>query len=254
MISPPAQPQIPLSPEARGPIPVQGGVGIWLRRYRRYLPIPLCLIAVIWLRPVTPWGSPFLDTFTDVLGVGLCLLGQSLRAWAWGSNADVGKAGVRTRGPYTLMRHPLYAGNFLILSGLVVIFNNPLAYPLFLIPFAYLYHVITDMEEQRMSRRFGTDYSEYRVNDVPRFWPALGHRQAALNTTLPFSWKLAWRKECESCCGWLAGVATLEIYEGVFIYGWTQNWPYTRNWIVLLGLAGVTAFSLWVQKILTRPL
>jgi protein-S-isoprenylcysteine O-methyltransferase Ste14 len=248
MISPPVHPQVPLAPEAHGPVPVQRGVNIWLRRYRRYLPIPLCLIAVIWLRPTMPWGNPFLDILTDVLGISLCLLGQSLRAWAWGSNADVGKAGVRTRGPYKLMQHPLYVGNFLILLGLVVIFNNPWAYPLFLIPFAYLYHVITDMEEQRMSRRFGADYSEYRVNNVPRFWPALSNMRLALSTTTPFSWPLAWRKEYESCCGWLAGVAALKIYEGVFIYGWAQHWPYTRNWIVLLGLVGVTTLGLWVHK------
>src|SRR6266536_5010697 len=121
----------------------------------------------------------------------------------WGSNAEVGKGGVRMRGPYVLMRHPLYAGNCLILLGLVVIFNNPWAYPLFLLPFAYLYHVITNMEEKRMHRRFGADYQEYEGRAVPRFLPALGNLGMALRTTLPFGWELAWRKEGESCCGWL---------------------------------------------------
>jgi len=240
------------SSSASAPPLVQTGARAWLRRYRRYLPIPLVLIALGGLRPAAPWGSVWLDTLTDALGVGLCALGQWLRLWAWGSNAAVGKWGVRDRGPYTLMQHPLYAGNFLILLGLVVIFNNPWAYPLLLLPFAYLYHVITDMEEKRMHRRFGADYHEYRGRETPRFLPALGNLGAALRTTFPFGWGLAWRKEYESCCGWLAGVAALEIYEGVLARGWAQNWPYTQRWLVVLGIIGVAALSLRIRKRATR--
>lgn len=234
------------------PQSTQTGMPVWLRRYRRYLPLPLCAIALVGLRPMAPWGSALLDTLTDALGVGLCALGQGLRLWAWGSNATVGKGGVRARGPYTLMRHPLYAGNFLIVTGLVVIFNNPWAYLLFLVPFAYLYHAITNLEEKRMYRRFGVDYQEYRGHDVPRFWPALSNLPAAVHTTLPFGWGLAWRKEYESCCGWLAGVVVLEMYEGVLAHGWTQNWPVTQRWLVLLGLIGVLAIGLRMRKDIIR--
>jgi protein-S-isoprenylcysteine O-methyltransferase Ste14 len=233
------------------PLP-QKGMGVWLRRYRRALPIPLILVTVVGLRPVAPWGSNFLDTLTDVIGVGLCALGQWLRLWAWGSNSEVGKWGVRDRGPYTLMRHPLYAGNFLIVSGLVIVFNNPWAYLLLLPPFAYLYHVITDMEEKRMNRRFGADYRDYREKEVPRFLPALGKLGVAVRTTRPFGWALAWRKEFESCCGWLAGVVVLEIYEGVLARGWKQNWPHTRGWLVVLGFLGVVAVSLGIRRSMTR--
>ena len=70
-------------------LPPQKGVGVWLRRYRRALPIPFVLLTVLGLRPAAPWGSNFLDGLTDVIGVGLCALGQWLRLWAWGSNATV---------------------------------------------------------------------------------------------------------------------------------------------------------------------
>lgn len=220
---------------------------IWLRRYRRYLPIPLILITVTWLRPTAPFGSSFIDTISDVLGVAICALGQWLRMWVWGSNATVGKWGVRDRGPYKLMRHPLYAGNFLIAAGLVVIFHNPWAYLFLLVPFAYLYHTITNMEEQRLQRRFSDDYREYRKDEVPRFLPALSNLGTAIKTTLPFSWSLAWRKEYESCCGWLAGVVVLQIYEGVLVRGWSDNGPYTFRWLLLLSVIGVVALvsRLW---------
>lgn len=228
-------------------------VVIWLRRYRRSLPIPLILIAVLCLRPTVPFDSPFLDTVSDILGVGICALGQWLRVWAWGSNATVGKWGVRDRGPYKLMRHPLYAGNFLVVVGLVVIFHNPWAYPLLLLPFAYLYHTITNMEERRLRRRFGEDYHEYREGEVPRFLPAFSNLSTAIQTTLPFSLSLAWRKEYESCCGWLAGVVVLQIYEGVLIRGWSGNWPHTFRWLIVLSLVGVTAFVSRLWKSASRP-
>ena len=233
--------------------PPQKGLNVWLRRYRRALPIPLVLVTVVGLRPTAPWGNAFLDTITDAIGVSICALGQWLRLWAWGSNATVGQWGVRDRGPYVLMRHPLYAGNFLIVLGLVVIFNNPWAYLLLLLPFAYLYHVITEMEEKRMNRRFGADYHEYRKQAVPRFLPALGNLGMARHTTGPFGWEFAWRKEYDSCCGWLAGVAVLEIYEGVLARGWTQNWPRTQGWLIVLGLIGAVVFGLRIRQ-RTRPL
>jgi hypothetical protein len=146
------------------------------------------------------------------------------------------------------MRHPLYAGNFLIVAGLVVIFHNPWAYPLLLLPFAYLYHTITNMEEQRLRRRFSDDYQEYRKDAVPRFLPALRNLRAAVNTTRPFGWGLAWRKEYESCCGWLAGVALIQVYEGVAARGWAANWPYSLRWFVALGMLGVLALALRVRK------
>jgi hypothetical protein len=206
----------------------------------------------MFLRPQVPGGSALLEALTDAVGIGVCVLGQGLRLWAWGSNADVGKFGVRTRGPYVLMRHPLYTGNFLILCGLVVVFHNPWAYLLFLLPFAYLYHVITQMEEARMNRRFGADYHEYRGNDVPRFLPALRNFRVALKTTAPFGWGLAWRKEYESCCGWLAGVSIIAIYERVVAHGWVHYWSHTRNWLAFLGVVGMTTLGLWIWKTCTR--
>jgi hypothetical protein len=150
------------------------------------------------------------------------------------------------------MRNPLYTGNYLIVVGLVVIFNNLWVYSLVLTSFAYLYYTIAEVEETRMRRRFSTDYREYRAHEVPRFLPALGNLNKALQTTRPFGWRFAWRKEYESCCGWLAGVVTLEIYEGVLLRGWEQNWPYTRAWFVALGGIGIVSLVLLIRKSLVR--
>ena len=240
---PPPAPLPPASHTAKPP-PDASPLIVWVRRYRRSLPIPLALFVVVFLRPTVPLGSPVLDILTDLFGVGICALGQWLRMWAWGSNATVGKWGVRDRGPYKVMRHPLYAGNFLIVFGLSVIFHNLWAYLLLLPPFAYMYHAITNMEEKRLRRRFTEDYRGYREQEVPRFFPALRNLGQAIGTTRPFGWGLAWRKEYESCCGWLAGIALLEAYQGILLHGWAQNWPSTLTWVGIAGLIGVTSLVL----------
>lgn len=135
-------------------------IGLWLRRYRRLLPFPLAGIVFTLLPPGVSGG--FDEALTTAAGAAFCSLGQGLRLWAWGSNGSVGRQGVRERGPYALMRHPLYSGNFLIVLGTVVVLNNVWAYPLLLLPFACLYRVIAATDEQRMIQHFGPDYLKYR--------------------------------------------------------------------------------------------
>ena len=242
----PPPPAPPLGERPAGLI--QTGFAAWLRRYRRILPLPLCVLVLIFFPPTYPLASPGLDLVSDLVGTAVCLLGQWVRAWGWGSNAEVGKFGVRERGPYALMRHPLYTGNFLIVLGLVMVYHNPWAYPLFLLPFAYLYDAITKMEEQRLHWRFTQDYEGYRVVSVPRFLPALSHLPQALGTTLPFGWRLAWRKEYESVCGWLAGIVGIQLYERVAAEGWATAWPATRLWLGLLIVIGLANVGLKMLK------
>ena len=206
---------------------------LWMRRYRRLLPFPLAAVVVIGLEPKA-WDAKFLDLVTTGLGAAFCVLGQGLRLWAWGSNAGVERNGVRHRGPYALMRHPLFSGNFLILLGCVVVFNNPWAYPLLLLPFAYLYHVISDVDELQMVRDFGADYEKYRSKKLPRFLPALHNLGTALHTTQPFRWTFAWRKEYRSCFAWLAGIGGLMLYKQALAQGYFDRW----FWIILFAVSG----------------
>src|SRR5713101_7054021 len=132
-----------------------------LRRFRRYLVPSFAVITLLWLRPQRLAGSPLFDEITDGVGIILALFGELLRMWAWGANAQTGKWGVRTHGPYALMQHPLYVGNFFIIFGLLVIFNNPWAYVLCGLPFVLIYRASIGLEEERMHRRFGEDYRRY---------------------------------------------------------------------------------------------
>src|SRR3990170_9083117 len=133
----------------------------FLRRFRRYLVFPLGAVTLLWFAPLAPWGSHLFDEIIDGVGTLVAVLGELLRVWAWGSNATTPKQGVRTRGPYALMRHPLYVGNLLIVFGLLLVYNNPWAYVICGLPFAVSYGVIARLEEEHMHRAFGAEYAGY---------------------------------------------------------------------------------------------
>jgi protein-S-isoprenylcysteine O-methyltransferase Ste14 len=219
----------------------------FLRRFRRYLFLPLVAIALLWLPP--PARNLLFDEITDGVGVLIALLGQLLRLWAWGSNAQTGKLGVRTHGPYALMQHPLYVGNLFIVFGLLVIFNNPWAYLICGLPFVFLYCAIVELEEEQMRREFGEEYYRYAARGVPRFFPALRNLPEAKRTSRPFSWRLALRKEYESLLGWMAGAIILEMYEEVL---WQGVEKVRSEVIILTGLlcaVGILSLSLYIRKV-----
>lgn len=223
-------------------------VRIFLRRFRRYFVFPLVAITLLCLSPLPPAGSLFFDVITDGVGTLIALAGQLLRFWAWGSNAQTGKWGVRTRGPYALMQNPLYLGNLLIVFGLLVIFNNPWAYLLCGLPFVVTYHASVTLEEARMGRRFGEDYVRYATTRVPRFLPALGNLAEATRTSRPFHWRLALEKEYESMLGWVAGVIALEMYEEVL---WRGREEVRGKVVILSGLLcalGMLSLGLYIRK------
>jgi protein-S-isoprenylcysteine O-methyltransferase Ste14 len=226
--------------------PENTGVILRLRLYRRVLPFPIALILLLVFRPQL-WGHPSVDAFITAAGFLLCGTGEMLRLWAWGSNAVVGKSGVRDRGAYALMRHPLYAGNFLIAAGLAVVYNHLAAYLLLPFSFALMYGLITGSEERLMLTRF-PEYQNYQATSLPRFVPELSNLGAAIETTSPFGWHFAWRKEYPSCCAWLAGLSGLELYKDVLAYGWAHAWPGNLHWIAAMAACTVLMLALGRRK------
>jgi protein-S-isoprenylcysteine O-methyltransferase Ste14 len=207
--------------------------------------VPIALLLLLIFKPKLS-GDPSVDTLISAVGFLLCATGQSLRLWAWGSNARTGDSGVRDRGAYALMRHPLYAGNFLLAAGLAVTYNNPVAYLFLVAPFAVIYSVIARTEEQYMTEAFTSDYQRYMARSLSRFLPAFNNLGSAVRTTFPFGWSFAWRKEYPSFCAWVAGLAGLELYKKVLAYGWT---PYRSSNEVWVGVMAVCATAMLLSNI-----
>ena len=111
-------------------------------------------------------------------GVILMLLGEAIRLWGVGyagfitRTRNVGADVLVTSGPFSLIRNPLYAGNFFISLGACAAFNAfmPWILVIFAGLYALQYHFIVRLEEATLESKFGEVYRRY-CSRVPRLFP-----------------------------------------------------------------------------------
>lgn len=97
------------------------------------------------------------------------LLGEAIQLWSFASL--VKNEQLTARGPYVLVRNPMYLGRFFLILGIVLLFGNPYITAAYVI-FYYFYMVNrVGREEQRLAQLLGQPYRDYcaRVN---RFLPS----------------------------------------------------------------------------------
>ena len=109
------------------------------------------------------------------ISLPIILIGQLWRCWTVGyiglyRSENVKAQKLATTGAYSLMRNPLYFGNFLIGLGWSII-AGVIPVIIFVVSFYILYCVvIIPHEEKFLLSKFGLEYSNYCKN-VKRFWP-----------------------------------------------------------------------------------
>lgn len=102
------------------------------------------------------------DNGTVAVGLGIALLGQIFRIYAAGyifKNKQLA-----TTGPYALVRHPLYLGNFLILMGFVLASANLYVLLGVIIFFLVWYPAAVTYEDGKLERIFGDEWREWSSN------------------------------------------------------------------------------------------
>lgn len=176
-------------------------VGDALFRWRSYLPLTLLpLVGLAILRTSYPFGTETADLVWEVCCVSLSLAGMALRIWTVGV-AERGTSGRNTRqqkaetlnttGPYSLIRHPLYLANGIVVMGLALFPHTWLLPPAVAALTLVYYSLIAWREEDFLRARFGHRWEEW-AERVPRVWPAFGHFVSAAR---PWRWREALRRE-----------------------------------------------------------
>ncbi|MFQ6608633.1 MAG: methyltransferase family protein [Fidelibacterota bacterium] len=146
------------------------------------MPIPLAVLILY-----------FAEIRIELLMAGslFVVLGEALRLngvrYAGGETRTrkVGASSLCTSGPFAYVRNPLYLGNVIIYSGMVLIAGGEhvwLFLPVTLAFFSIQYGLIISLEEETLLRKFGEDYQEYRLS-VPRLFPRLSPWMGGSNTT-----------------------------------------------------------------------
>jgi protein-S-isoprenylcysteine O-methyltransferase Ste14 len=147
----------------------QEEVGEKFFQWRDYTPLPLIALMFVVAHP---------SAVSATFGLLVITAGELIRVYAVSFIGGVSRTRTRstnqsliTDGAFSIVRNPLYVGNFLITTGAAVYSGVPWMVVLAAIAFYFQYHYIVLYEESLLKAKFGAEYSEY-CKRVPRWWPA----------------------------------------------------------------------------------
>lgn len=159
--------------------------GNFLFRYRGVLPIIILLLALLaYIHHVTVLlenGKETVGGYYNYLCLSITLLGFAIRIYTIGytphntsgrNTKEQIADKLNTTGSYSLVRHPLYAGNFFMWLGIGLLSQNVW----FILTFVFMYWVyyerIMFAEEQFLRKKFGDEYIKW-AQQTPTFIPRL---------------------------------------------------------------------------------
>lgn len=231
--------------------------GRWLFKYRGQLPLVLFAMAV----PAVYFTdyesiSPVTEKIFNYSAAVLSLLGFLIRGYTVGTTPR-GTSGrntkqqvaeeLNTTGIYSLVRHPLYVGNYLIWLGIVVYTKNAAFMVIFTLLYWLYYERIMMAEENFLSGKFGAAFSLWSER-IPAFVPRLSGFVSSSNK---FSMKQVLRREYSGVLATVIGFVFVEL-----LIGWKLYNTYSlgsRFTTVLLATAAL-AFLLRSLKHYTKVL
>ena len=212
--------------------------GEWLFRWRSYLPLvflPLIFFAA--MRYPAIESHPNMHFVWSLLSLGVSLLGLIVRCHTVGHAAE-GTSGRNTKhqiaellnksGFYSVVRHPLYLGNFLIAIGIVLHSLSPWLIMLFVAAFALYYERIMFTEEAFLRQKFGRDFIRW-ANKTPAFLPRLRRWRKA---DLPMNWPKVIRAESAAVAVIALAFPGLELLLHAMQSG---NVGVEKSWYIILG-------------------
>jgi protein-S-isoprenylcysteine O-methyltransferase Ste14 len=198
-------------------------IGNFLFRHRNYL------FPIFYLILFAPSPAIFDDFYIPVIiGLSFALFGQAIRILTiglvyiirGGKHRRIYAKELVTDGIFAHCRNPLYLGNILILTGLVITSNSLVSLLILLPLFVFAYQAIVMAEEDFLQDRFGPQYKDY-LRSVNRWVP---HLKGIGNTikSSTFKWKRVIVKEYNSTYIWLTG-AVLLILKNYYSYSTVQD-------------------------------
>ena len=122
----------------------------------------------------------YMDPRWLVPGFLVSMFGEAIQLWCF---ASLDKNSTLTaRGPYTMVRNPMYLGRFFILLGFLMLLGNPWLLGVYAIGYWFYMDPRVRREEALLVGRFGGAYLDYaektsRFVPLPRFLRARAHRR-----------------------------------------------------------------------------
>lgn len=225
--------------------------GSWLFRYRSFLPLCAAPILIAGLDSFEYLDGSHLKTeLWGAMCFVISLLGLVVRVFTVGhvpkrtsgrnTRAQVAQV-LNTTGIYSVMRHPLYLGNYLAMIGFVVFLRSPWLVLLATSLFALYYERIMFAEEAFLSGRFGQDFEQWAAR-TPAILPRLSRWVPSVQR---FSWRSALRREYTGVLLVLGGFSLLDAVADSVA---EARWHVDRVWAGLLAGALIIYCTLRALK------
>lgn len=181
--------------------------GNWLFKYRSFLPLIVLVIGITLHLRTEIYPDTFIleetpyEIYYEMFALIISLFGLFIRVYTVGHtpkntsgrNTKQGQLAdtLNTTGIYSIVRHPLYLGNFLMWFGPAMLTGHFWFIIAFVLFYWIYYERIMYAEEQFLRRKFGEQYLKWSEN-VPAFVPKF---KKFKKSDLPFSWKKVLKKE-----------------------------------------------------------
>ncbi|MGQ9621247.1 MAG: methyltransferase family protein [Bacteroidales bacterium] len=215
--------------------------GNWLFRRRGWIPVLFAVpgIAVLYFTSQRLAG---LNLKTDLVFLAVSIFGQVIRAitagFAPGRTSGRNTTGgqiadeLNITGMYSIVRHPLYIGNFFMWLGPVLFIRSVWFIVVFILVYWLYYERIMFAEEQFLRRRFGEAYDRWSEK-VKAVIPSFKYYVAP---KLPFSFLTVIRREYNSFVNIFVIFTILDLVRN---YGINGKIIITPLWGVLFLSAGL---------------
>ena len=225
--------------------------GTRLFRWRSYFPVVL-LVAVLLLDYLAhPRRSALSQNLVwDFICLGISFLGLAIRAATigcvpQGTSVRSTKAQeaetLNSSGMYSVVRHPLYLGNFLVWIGLSLILADWVVTLIVILAFWLTHERIMISEEAFLEQKFGRQFCEW-AKTTPAFLPRLGQWRSP---SLSFSLRNVLKREYSGFFAIICGFVVLRTWA---IYLGTGQWQFDRVSQVMLAAGLVIYLTLMLLK------
>ena len=198
--------------------------GNFLFKYRGQFPILLFFLVIpfIYSTDYHLLNEKY-NIFLLYISVVLSIVGFLIRFYTIGTTTS-GTSGrntkkqiasiLNTKGIYSIIRHPLYLGNYLIWLGIAVSTFNFCFIVIISLLFWLYYERIIFAEERFLEKKFGDIYLNWS-NSLPAFFPISFNFK---KSDIPFSFVTVLRREYSGVLAAVIGFIFIEIFKNYFVY------------------------------------
>ncbi len=233
----------------------QAGVILFAwRSYTFMLLVPLFALEIRHL--ARPWGSHRADEAWEIGCLIVSLAGLAVRAitiayipkGTSGRNTTAQKASsLNCTGFYSIVRNPLYIGNYLMLSGITLLWQSWELVVINTLLFVAVYLPIILVEEAFLLREFGREYMHYAARvpcmlPNPRLWVRPDRRG---------DWRMVLRREHDSVMSLVVGFTVLTHIRDYLIL---KRFHADKEWLIACAVVTAAWLVIKILKKTTRLL